>query len=509
MTLTCLSLAWVAGVFLGSRFAPLPVSLFIALAPLILLLVRRLRKTAILTSLCLLALIGGALLYQTSLPSDSAIHLSSYNGKEVVLRGTVAADPEVRDQTTRLRLSSQELTYKDGKSFKVEGTAFIYVPLYSHYRYGDVLEVTGNLETPTSFDDFDYASYLSNQDIYSVMFYPRVSLVDTDQGNPVMNWIYDMRQHLADSLAGALPEPQASVAQGMLLGLRASIPDDVNSDFALSGTTHILAISGMNLSIMAGILVALGQWLWGKRHYLYVWLALGTIWFYAALTGAPPSVVRASVMASVFLLAELTGRQKNAAPALFLAAAVMAAANPRVLWDVSFQLSALAMAGLVYIYPPLGELSQRLAERMTSRYESIKSTMSFTLDSLAVTLAATLAVWPVLAAYFGRVSLASPLATLLAVPAMTPIIILGLATAICGLIYLPLGQIIGWLAWLFLSYLLWIAHLFARLPGASLEVSALSTTLILTYYLALGLTLWLVSRRRRIKMMAEFASEVA
>ena len=108
-------------------------------------------------------------------------------------------------------------------------------------------------------------------------------------------------------------------------------------------------------------MLALGR-LIGKRYYIYVWLTLAAVWFYTALSGASPSVMRSAVMASLFLIAELLGGQRNAGPALCLAAAVMIAFNPLVLWDVSFQLSVLSMAGIIFVYPLLlGAVERRTA----------------------------------------------------------------------------------------------------------------------------------------------------
>ena len=166
-----------------------------------------------------------------------------------------------------------------------------------------------------------------------------------------------------------LPEPQASLAQGIVLGIRGNIPQSLNNDFARSGTAHLLAISGINLGIMAGILLSIGIWLFGRRHYLYVWLALGIVWFYAAITGMNPPVVRGAIMASLFLVAELLGRQRSAIVALTLAAAVMVGVSPYILGDASFQLSFLAMAGLIFLSPVFRNLGRRQSRRRWVRAE--------------------------------------------------------------------------------------------------------------------------------------------
>ena len=493
MRLIVLCLAWLLGLLLGAHFSPMPAILLLSLIPLPLLFTRRFRRLGVALSLNLLALTSGIVYFGLARPAEHETRLSYYNGRELTLRALVCADPDVRDGHTILRLSAVTLSEK-GVSREVAGLALAYVPRYPAYSYGDALEVTGELAAPENSADFDYAGYLEQQDVYSVLFYPWITRLARGGGNPVLRKIYSLRHRLGDALARSLPEPQAAIAQAVLLGLRAEIPEDVSNAFLQSGTTHLLAISGLNLTLLAGLLVSLLVWLLGRRHYYYVGLAGGAVWFYTALCGAGPPVVRAAVMASVFLLAELAGRQKSGGSSLLLAAALMAAANPKVLWDTSFQLSALAMGGLVYIYPLLHEPFEGLAGRLPERVA--RECGRPVLDSLAVSFAAAIAVWPALAAYFGQVAPASPAATLLGAPALPFIIVLSLAAATLGLWNPVLGQLAGALVWLSTSYLVLVAEVFARFPV--FRTSHLSVALIVGYYALLaGLLFWLTRQKRR------------
>jgi competence protein ComEC len=503
VALAAISLAWVAGVFLGSHLNLSPLFLFVTLAPLPLLLFRKLKGTVLLASLCLLALGVGALYYQSVLPPNDDTRISYYNDSgKVTLRGVVSIDPDVQDKTTRLKLSVDSIEV-NGERQEVSGMVMLYAPRYPAYSYGDLLEVTGKLETPLNFADFDYQAYLAKQSVYSSMLYPEIKLDSGGHGLALLDWIYGLRHKLADVMARTLPEPQASLAQGIVLGLRGNIPDDVNTDFARSGTTHILAVSGMNLTIIAGLLSLILGRIIGKRFYLYVWLTLALIWFYTLISGASPSVMRAAIMASLFLIAELLGRQKNAGSALCLTAAVMVAFNPMVLWDVSFQLSALSMAGIIFLYPLLLGGVSRWVERIRSIDVGPGSSINFVLEGFAMTLAATLAVWPASASYFGMVSLAAPFATLLAIPVLPAIMALGSLSALAGLLYFPLALVSGWVVWLFVTYLLLVARGFAHLPHAVLTTGNISTALILAYYGLMVLAIWLLARRRRTKLMSE------
>ena len=327
MALIYISCAWVAGIYLGSKFAlPLPL-IFIGLIPLPLLFFGKHRKAIILAAVCLIALFGGALLFTASLPANDESHLQFYNDQEVEIQGVINADPEVRDKTTHIRLSDIEI-WRDNRGQEVSGDALLFAPRYPAYHYGDVLQVTGRLETPPTLDDFDYESYLERQGIYATMSYPEIKILDTGKGVKPLAWVYWLRNQMSETLAKVLPEPQASLAQGIVLGTRYNIPAEVKADFVSTGTAHILAISGVNLSIIAGMLVSIGIWLFGRRRYIYVWLALGIIWLYALLTGMNPPVVRGAIMASLFLAAELLGRQRTAITSLAFAAAIMVGIEP-------------------------------------------------------------------------------------------------------------------------------------------------------------------------------------
>ncbi len=503
MPLIYLSCAWVVGIFLGSKFNPPLALILTGLTPLpLLFLLRQHRKLIILASLSLVAFFSGAFCFQSSLPTDDENHLQFYNDQGTVeIKGIVARDPEVRDKATHLYLSATEVKIGEERR-EVSGTALLFVPRYPTYRYGDILLVSGELETPPQLDDFDYKGYLAHQGIYATMLYPEIEILDGGEGSKPLAWIYALRNRLSQTLTQVLPEPQASLAQGIVLGIRGNIPPPVKADFIRSGTAHLLAISGLHLSIVAGILLSLGVWLFGRRHYLYIWLALGVIWLYVLITGMHPPVVRAAIMASLFLTAELLGRQRSAFTALVFAAAIMVGISPQILWDAAFQLSFTAMAGLIFIFPQIQSLGRKVVNALLGEGGAVLSAANFITDSFSVTMAAIIAVWPLIAYYFGIISFAAPLATFFALPALPGIIITGVLAAGLGLVALPLGYAVGWLAWFFLSYMLLVASGFAALPLASIEAGSVDTVLVWIYYLALSAVVWLNGHRRQTGILA-------
>ncbi len=507
MLLIYLSCVWVAGIFLGSKWnIPLAISLAGLIPLLLLLFIRRRRKPIILVSLGIITILAAAAYSFSSLNVVDERSLHFYNDYGAIeLKGTVSEDPDVRDKNTRLNVSVAEIKL-DGEWQEVGGTALIFVPRYPAYEYGDVLRVKGELKTPPRLDDFDYKGYLAHQGIYSTVLYPEIEVLDTGQGFRPMAWVHSLRNRLAQNLAGVLPEPQASLAQGVILGIRGNIPQELKDDFARSGTSHILAISGLHLSIMAGVMLGIGLWLFGRRHYLYVWLALCVIWLYALITGMHLPVVRGAIMASMFLFAELLGRQRSAIVALTFAAAVMVGVSPYILGDASFQLSFLAMAGLVFLFPVFRNLGRRAAAAVLGEEGAAVSLANVAVDTLSATLGAIIAVWPVVAYYFGIISFVGPLATFLALPALPGVIIAGVLAAIIGIVAMPVAHIVGWLAWLFLSYMTLVVSGLAAPSISSVEMDSISPAFVWGYYLVLAVAIWFNSRREILQNMLSGAA---
>jgi competence protein ComEC len=494
------SCIWVAGIWLGYYFNLPPALGLAGLVPLLaLFFTRRHRKPLILAGLGIVVLVLASAYAYGSLYGIGDDRVNFYNDRGVTeIKGTVAGDPDVRDTSTRLTLAAAEIRLDEGWR-EVAGQVLVVAPRYPAYQYGDFLHVTGELETPPQLGDFDYRGYLAHQGISATMYYPRIEVLDTGRGWPPLAWIYSLRARLAEAMAQVLPEPQAALAQGIVLGIRSNIPAELQHDFAVSGTAHLLAISGLHIGIMVGVLLAIGLWLFGRRHNLYVWLTLAMVWCYAVITGLNPPVVRGAIMASLFLLAEALGRQHSAMGALALAAAVMVGVHPYILGDASFQLSFLAMAGLVFIYPLLRDAGRRLVSTRLGEAGALVSMANVTVDTWSATLAAVIAVGPVVAYYFGFVSLVGPLATFLALPALPLIIVTGVLAGTIGLFWVTAAQVLGWLAWLFLSYLQLVVSGLAALSLASVAVGTVSPAVLAVYYPVLAVVLWLLGRRRVFK----------
>ena len=516
MRLPLLSAAFAAGVLIGARWdaAPVTLALFALAAVLATALLASARRS-LLPGLLALALVLGALRADAADPA-AADSLTPYQGVGTLLvRGTVERAPEPSGAYTRLRLRVDGVD--DGSGWATaEATALVTLRESQrivearnrpYFRYGDRLLLEGELDAPEPFEDFDYPAYLARQGIRTVMPFPRAELVGEGEGSPFYRALHAVRWRLARSLAASVPEPQAAMGQALLLGIRDGLPDDLVEDFRATGTAHVLAISGLHVGVLLGIGMSASAWLFGRRHRLYLVAPFVLIWMYALLAGASPSVIRAATMGSVFLAARVLGRPGTVMPALGLAAAVMVALSPAVLWSVSFQLSFAAVAGIALLRPRLGEWT--LGGRDEDERGESGGPLAWLADAVGVSVAATLATLPLIAFYFERVSLVGILATPLVLPALPLALVLYAATAVVGLVVSLPAQLIGLLSWVVGGYVAVVVGLFARLPAASVEVGRVAPFLVWGYYGVLAL---LVSRRasgRALGRVAEWLRAVA
>ena len=499
MLLIYLSSAWITGILLGTKLSLSPVWLALSLLPLPFIFASRQHKKLLITAaLMILALLGGIVRYQAAIPVVDENYIQFYNDKTAVeLKGTVSQAPDVRDKSTHLYLSGIELKTADGWQ-KLKGTVLIFVPRFPVYNYCDELLVKGKLETPQPIDNFNYPGYLSNQGIYSTMLSPQTYLIGTGKGFRPLARVYALRNRLSQAMSATIPEPQASLAQGMILGIRGNITPELQNAFIQSGTMHILVISGSQFNIVAGILVATGIWLFGKRRFFYIWLALAAIWIYALLTGMSPPVIRSAVMVSIFLFADLLGRQKSAMTAIGFAAALMIAITPKILADASFQLTFMSTLGMVVVAPRLQNWGKNIIADKLGEEGGFVKTADWVADSLFVTLGVTIAIWPLLVYYFGIFSVVSPLASLLVLPALPYLLGSGTLAAVLGIFLLPVGQIVGWLAWLAAFYMLVIINGFAKLTFSAINVGTINPAWIWAYFAALAAILWLIPNRKTV-----------
>lgn len=461
----------------------------------------------------LLCLSAGALRYpaQPLTPCWSAADLAYYNlpaaqaydraAPAVTVTGYVSNYPLHKDNKVQFDLTVTTIA-QAGQRQAVAGELRLTTNSQANYRYGQPLQLQGRLVTPPEFTDFSYRDYLARKGIHS-LFYPNSIdlLPEPNQGNPLLSQLYRLRARGERLLNQLLPEPYAALANGMLLGIESGIPDKLYEQFNLTGSSHVIVISGSNVALIAGVMLAFGRRLMGQR--CAIWLALAGIAGYALLVGGDAAVLRAAWMGALFAIATTLGRRSTALVSLAFACWLMTMVNPLTLWDVGFQLSSAATAGLILFAPAVaaffgrlwpgrlggGPLTGSLVVGGVNLAQTGQSALQGILqDGLMVTIAANISTLPLVLYYFGRLSLVSLATNVLIAPAQAFIMLWGSAGILLGVVGLvPLAQLVLWIPWLCLVWTVTVVQWTAGLPGASLEITDYALPQLLTTYALIAL----------------------
>lgn len=403
----------------------------------------------------LVILVLGIVRYQQSLPKTDETKIWFYNNSRATFQGVVINEPDTRINQTKLIVEVRQVMLKN-QPLKVKGKVLVSVSLYPEYQYGDLLSINCQLKAPEKIESFTYDRYLAKDDIYSLCSYPKIKIISLGNGDWLMTKIFIFKNKLRQLINSNLPEPQASLFFAINFGNRGGIPQELADKFSITGTTHLIAISGMNITIIAAILMQFGLACYISRKKAF-WLATIILIFYVTAIGFPASAVRALIMGWLAMFALYLGRLNVATNAVVFAASLMVLINPKILRDdVGFQLSFLAIMGLIYFYPSLEKWLKKIPSTFGLR------------ESLAMTLAAQLATMPLIVYDFGRLSLIGPIANLLVVWVLSYLVIFGFLAMFLSLILTVAAPYLFWPIWLIMTYLIKTISLFALTPYGAL-----------------------------------------
>ncbi len=387
-----------------------------------------------------------------------ASEYQSMFGQNIDAEGTIVVDPPRVDRNQQITI------LPDGKTQSLRASLF--QPINAHR--GDRVWIRGTLQPPENFEDFDYIGYLQRYNIYGVLKKPKVIVLRRSSAN----WrtpLTKTKDWLLNESKKKFPEKPGSLIVGMLIGEKGGVTKDISEDFSRTGLSHVIAVSGFNMTVIAAVCVSLA-WYLGRRvtNYFTVLIILS----FVVITGATASVVRAAIMALLVVSAQLLGRLYTSGYALLWAAGLMVLFNPRILaWDVGFQLSMLATLGILTIY-----------SQQSFKSSALKTILYPTLGAIVMTV-------PLIAFYFQTVSLIAPLANMLLLPLVPWIMFFG-TISFLPLIGTGLSQIATALANIFLS----AVHFLASFTYSSIPIS-ISPLFILIYYFAV-IILFLFWRRK-------------
>lgn len=503
MPLLWLSTAFLLGILLGSVTSlskTVILSIFILCALLAFLERRFTPRVALLQhwrrisplplAVLIAALALGAWRYPApaaSLPTGS---IASFNGQgEITFSAVVSSLPVETDQTLSF---SADLTAGSHSAALAPSSGRIQVQGWpgGGIAYGDLVQITGKPETPPEEETFSYREYLARKGILSLVSFPSIEVVSHGHGNPVLALLYSLRLRGYEAISSILPQPQAALLSGILLGLDQDLPDALTGAFQETGTAHIIAISGFNIAIISAF------FFWALRRVASRWKAaffsILAVFLYALLVGAEPAVMRAAIMGGMAILGTQIGRRGSGLNTLVFTAAVMCLFDPLLLWDVSFQLSFAATLGLVVVGNPwLRGFTAWLEQRLPS--EKARRIADPVGEYLLLTLAAQIATLPLMAWHFHQLSLTALVANPLILPAQPLIMTLGAVAMLSGMLFRPLGVLFGWLVLPLLSYTIAIVEGLARLPG-SIRISQSGFDWILLIF-GIAVALFLLARR--------------
>jgi competence protein ComEC len=341
-----------------------------------------------------------------------------------------------------------------GTAFRLAAT----MPRYPSVEPGDIVDVGGRIRPRP---DSPYGAYLARLGAWGTLDARKLELIDRPT-DPIAG-LEHLRRDAGEMLTRVLPEPEAGLAAGILIGLRDRVDRDVATAFTTAGVSHVVAISGWNIAIVASAIAAVAGSLGRRRRAVVTAVAIVS---YIAFAGASPSVLRAGAMAGVVLFARESGRARRAAAALGWAATLLLLADPGLIEDAGFQLSSLATAGLIAWATPITERLDRWTGGQLPRWLS---------ESLGVSLAAQAATLPIVLASFGRLALIAPVVNLLVVPLVAPAMAAGLLAMAGGALVaigLPgaIGTILAAPGWVALRLIIGIVDVAAAVPLASVDV---------------------------------------
>lgn len=396
-------------------------------------------------------------------PAKIPNRIEFYAPNKVELVGTITDEPDVRISDVRYTVESRAVVIA-GQTRHVNGRVYLKSDLYPRYEYGDEVRVNCTLQLPQPIENkdepnrtFRYDVYLARYHIFATCEHPYIKKIGSGEGDWVFAKLLKFKKIIATRITMLWPEPDASFMAGLLYGYRGGL-GKLNDLFSRTGVTHIVAISGFNISVIAAILINICIYACVPRQKAF-WLVSFGIVLFVIFTGASASVVRAGVMGIITLLAKYVGRVSRMGNVLLFAAVIMTLQNPLVLmFDAGFQLSFLSTLGLVYLAPILKKYEQYFPEFLGIR-ENIISTAS-----------AILATLPLILYQFGRLSLVAPIVNILILWIIPWLMVAGVAAVIIGFIYSPIGQLVAWLGWLGMEYVICIVKWFAELPFSAVNI---------------------------------------
>lgn len=514
-------IAYISGLSLGHFDLPLPFPGFILFLLILLLsgisflILKRLKWSSCIL-LFLFFLLGVGSIHPYLRPSHSSSPVSRFIGHgPILIEGTVQQSPHRTPDGTQLTIKSHQVILSN-RHIPVEGNLLLFLKEEGDaFHLGDHLRFQCKLSRPRGFHNpggFSYERYLAFKRIESIGFLPEgKGWVKIGEGlaNPLLLWIETRRDHMRSFLDREAEPPSSSIFQALVLGEQGNIPEEVKELFIITGIAHLLAISGDHLGIVALLSFSLFLWLLKRSEFLLLslpakkWAAALTIpciLLYTLIAGGGMSVIRAAIMVITFFFSILFDRERNLLHTLALAAFLILLFSPPSLFDVSFQLSFLAVLSILYWVPRVLRDLRRDETPPASETSWKGLPLRYMKISLVVTAVAILGTAPFVALHFNRFSFIGFLTNLFAIPWVGFLIVpISLIASLCSFFLYPLASLLIVLDGYLVTILLKGVGLFASLPYASVYLPTPTGLEIVLFYLLLFSAVHL--RRRRVRYL--------
>ncbi|OGD78525.1 hypothetical protein A2683_01560 [Candidatus Curtissbacteria bacterium RIFCSPHIGHO2_01_FULL_34_40] len=349
----------------------------------------------------------------------------------------------------------------DGQQVLEVGDGRVYVDLYPRYKVGDRLKIEGEVDSEG-----------------------RISGAKVERISVGNNFMSQLRLRIWEKISQLLPSREATLVSGTVLGVD-TIEKEFRDQLIRTGTIHVVVVSGQNLMIVAGVFLSLVK-LIGRRQSIL--LATGATFFYAALTGFEPPVVRATLMVLASTMAIVFGREVMPLWSLLLIALLIIFIWPQAIGEISFQLTFAATLGIM-----------TLGQKLTKIFNFQFSIFNLIKNNAAIAVSAYIFTAPIIFYYFGRVSILSPIANIFVVEAISPVMALGFLIAILSLILMPLAQILAYIAYIPAFYFVKVVDIFARIPVGQIDLGKGNWGMVVGFYMLLGLLMFIWMRKSKSK----------
>ena len=468
-------------------------------------------------ALCFFLLLGMFSIQAYLHPQYSPAHISHFTGvNRTSLEGIIDRPPYRSQDKTQLLIQSQKVILSN-RHIPVEGHLLIFLKEGNEpFHIGDRLRFLCKLYPPRGFHNpggFSYERHLAFERIYTTGFLAEEgewAKIGKGFKNPFLLWMESLRDHIRDFLNREANPPTSSIFKALVLGEQGDIPEEIKEYFILTGTAHLLAISGDQFGIVALLSFSLFIWILKRSEFLLLsisvrkWaagLTIPCIVLYAFIAGREISVIRAAIMVITFLFSILLDRERNLLHTLALAALLILIFSPPSLFDVSFQLSFLAVFSIIYLVPRILQEFKQEEISLLPKSSWRKNILKYIMLSLLVTGVAILGTAPFVAFHFNRFAPIGFFTNLLIIPWVGFLIVpLSLTASIFSFFSTPLATFLININGFITLILLRVLAFFSSIPYASFFMSTPTVFEIVLFYLLL-LSVVHLRKRKRIRYL--------